>query len=297
MLKKCILASLCLSLIAFATAQASPLVPFDTHINVSADGMAEIQLAVPTSPPFADYSLQGTANEFTSGGISVGSDVTLGNTPGCLHHGSVASAAGVQFEQIAFNAYALTLSANANGDLFRDPAPNFDQSHFESHATAYVQSSFEILPLPGQQPGDLVTVHLDLTHFGILSRTNRAGAHSLASLQVSTANDYYQYGSTLNTPPFPMNPGFQEEQFFGVRDIHENYTIETEVGSVIDITAELFCDAGGTLFAPDFFDYVDANSDFQNGLQLHMTVMPEPATVSLFLLGAIGICRRRKNKI
>ncbi len=79
----------------------------------------------------------------------------------------------------------------------------------------------------------------------------------------------------------------------GVRDVFAECVIETTVGSHVLVTAELSSGAWGDLFDDDYFDYIDANSDFESGLRLHMTVMPEPITVSFVLLGMLAIKGRQ----
>ena len=289
MWKKWTFVSLCL-LMMLGYAQGSPLVPYDVDVDVFVNGAVGMS---PPCVPAADYNLEGSGSSFVSGGISVESGVDIGDVPGCPHYGHSGASASVQFEQIAINEYILTLSTTAIGELFRDDSVDLDEGGFEAHAHANVTSGFAIFGLPGQQHGDAATLYLELEHFGVLSRANSAMAGNAATLVVESPDGGYDYSIALETPPFPANPAFQNEHFMGVRDVFDEWVIETTVGSHVLVTAELSSGAWGDLFDDDYFDYIDANSDFESGLRLHMTVMPEPITVSFVLLGMLAIKGRQ----
>jgi hypothetical protein len=295
-MKKLILAiCLCALFVARGSLSAAPLEPINTSIDVLIDGRVNIAGDFP--PQKASYNQEGHLfGGFTSGDTQLAASVMAGNVPECPHSGTVGSSAGVAFEQIAFNEYVLTLTSTAMGQLLKADAPGFGFGDLDGHSFLNVQSDFLILGLPYQQQGAASTILLELEHFGTLSSVNNGRAHNQTRIDVHAPSPGpgFVYDSVLDTPMLPTTE-FEWSEFIGTRDITRNWSILTFVGETVNLSAEFSSDVFANLFDEDAFNYISANSDFESGIRLHMTVMPEPATVALLGLGALSLLRRRKK--
>lgn len=275
---------------AISFVSAAPLEPIHTSIDMSIDGTADI--CCDSSPwQNANYNQSGHSTGFTSAGTHLSASVTAGSTPDCPHSGTIGSSAGVTFQQIAFNEYVLTLSSTAIGQLLKADAPGFCSGNSNGYSYVSVQSDFVIL---GQQ-GAPSTILLQLEHFGTLSSVNNGDAYNRASVNVHSSypGPDFSYNSDLHTPYLPLE--FEQVDFTGTRNITRNGIISTHVGEMI----QLFAEFDSNVFVFDqtcqgTLNYISAASNFESGIRLHMTVVPEPATVCLLGLGALSLLRRKK---
>jgi hypothetical protein len=280
------------SLSLFATVcfvSAAPLQPMNTSIDILVNGTVNIGGNFP--PQNANYSQQGHSTGFTSAGTQLSASVTAGNVPGCPHSGTAGSSGGVTFEQVAFNEYVLTLSSTALGQLLKTEAPGFDFGNVNGYSSLHVQSDFLIL---GQE-GATSTILLELEHFGTLSSVNNGNAHNSAHVDVhSGPGDNFVYHSDLSTPYLPLE--FERNEFTGTRNITRTGSISTYVGETINLFAEFDSDVFAGLAGQDNFNYISAASNFDSGIRLHMTVVPEPATICLLAFGGFALLRRKNQK-
>jgi hypothetical protein len=269
---------------------AAPLLPMNTFVDVSIDGRVVISGDFDPPPKRAEYSQTGHSGGFTSGNTQLAASVMAGSVPGCPHNGSIGSSAGVEFEQIAFNEYVLTLTSTAMGQLLKTGAPGFWSGDFDGHSSLSVRSDFLIQG----QPGAASTIMLTLEHFGTLSNVNNGRASSQAHIDVFAPgpSPSFVYESFLETPMLP--PGFEQSEFTGTRNIIRNWSILTSVGEMISLKAEFGSEVFANLRSEDAFNYISAGSDFESGIRLHMTVLPEPATICLLGLGALSMVRRKR---
>ncbi len=284
----------CLAGIAFAAeaVQASPLVPQNTNIYVEIDGQARI--ANEGQDDFDTcYHLSGGAQSFSGSGVGVASSVSTGAVPWFEHEAMAGSSGGVLFEQMAPNAYTLTLSSSAIGQLFRGGYPVFENSQATAQSRVTVSSDFLVGSLPGLVPGMPATVMLEIEHYGVMSWVNSGWAQNTVQASVLSSQGLFEYNSALVTPDLPWG-GFDQQEFFGVRDIVEQGVITSAVGEYITLDMEMTSDIFEFLEAGDPYHVAGAGSDFFSGLKLHMTVLPEPASLSLLVLGFMAVVRRRR---
>jgi len=274
---------------AISFVSAAPLEPINTSTNVSINGTVHIGGNFP--PQNASYHQNGSSSGFTSGGTRLAASVTAGNVPGCPHSGTVGSSAGVTFEQIAFNEYVLTLSSTAIGQLLKTGAPGFDFGNLGGYSSLSVQSDFLIL---GQQ-GATSTILLKLEHFGTLSSVNNGNAHNQAFVDVHASGDSdgFVYNSDLRTPYIPLE--FERNEFTGTRNITRNWSINTYVGETINLFARFDSDMFANLANQDTFNYISAASNFDSGICLYMTVVPEPTTICLLAVGTFAFLKRKRS--
>jgi hypothetical protein len=289
-MKRLVLISLCVLFATGGSLSAALLVPMNTFVDFSIEGMVGINGRFDPPPKYAMYGQRGHSDGLASGNMQLAASVMTGNIPGCPHNGTVGSSAGVEFEQIALNEYVLTLTSTAMGQLFEEDAPGFDFGNLDGHSSLSVRSDFLMLG----QPGATSTIMLELEHFGTLSSVNNGRASSQTRIGVFAPGPGpdFVYDSFLETPMLPTE--FEWSEFTGTRNIIRNWSILTYVGEMISLNAEFSSEVFANLNHEDAFDFISASSNFESGIRLHMTVMPEPATIALLGFGGLLIGRSRK---
>lgn len=281
--------------ISAATGYAAPLEPVQTRIDTHVWGMAEINTQ--DGQRFGDYDIQGGSRSFTGSGTDVASSVTVGGTPGFEHVAASSSSGGVSFEQVAINEYLITLTSVAAIEAERLVSPAMIEARAEAHNVVHLEADFMIHGYPGQSLGEASTIYLELAHLGTMGYGNRGHARSDASVQVATSGPGapFEYASQLETPPL-FNSEFQQTSFSGTRDATRDGVIETLTGEMIHLSMDVSSEVFGMLAERDGFDDIAAESDFAAGLQLHMTVMPEPASAVLLGLCSVPVLLRRRRR-
>jgi len=274
--------------------KGAPLEPGITHINTMIEGNVQINADSPVDHN-ASYRYGGFAKEFSQAGTDLSSSVTTGGTPGFNHTALAGSKTGVDFEQVADNKYLLTVSAQAMGDLSRGDSPDFFDGNFNARAHVNLECDINVLDIHGRPFGTPSTIYLTMEHYGTMSNVNNGIAISDVNLEVHGFNGF-NYSNHLETPTFPFD-AFQGNEFIGTRDVMMEEVLESAVGETIHISINLDSEVAGRLLDQDPIDDLAASSDFMSGVQLHMTVMPEPATLVLLLLSSLPMISRRRRRI
>lgn len=272
------------------TAVASPLVPFDTQIDLQTHGQANINTTEMDRQ--TQFSGSQQVGSFDAAGVGLTNNSSIGHIPGWSSKANIGASAQVEFQQVSFNEYMLELSASALGNMVRGALPPFEDGQFDAMGDANVNSRFLIAGFPEQEEGAPATVKIEWAFTGMMHSVNNATAHTDFDFMIGVAGNQYDDGNSLMTPQLPMG-GFSDQEFTGHINMGGEGILAAYVGDVIDLSAMLTTDVHGHLNGEPW-GRIAADSDLTPGLRIHLTVMPEPAALSLLGIGSLLILRRRR---
>lgn len=276
-----------LGLTASTWAVGAPLLPRSAGVKLNIEGR------VTGSLPSATYTGSLTSTQFTTSDLRISDSVTGGGWTGASYTGTAASMAGVRFERIADNEYLLTLSATSNGTLRADPQNPRNQAATYGRGELDVMAQFQIAPIANapQQPA---TVVIEMVENGSMTSRNNAKAGMSLTLDVSVPGKYFNHTDNLSTPYFSA-PGFDDYTFTGTRAVTKTATLSAMTGMPLMMHAHWWADTALDLYQPTFWPERAAGVAFDQGVQLRVTVLPEPATVLLLAAGGMIVGRRRRR--
>jgi hypothetical protein len=206
--------------------------------------------------------------------------------------GTVGSSAGVRIEQLAPNEFVFTLSGASKGGYqpgSTDPAIQYSSYSANSHVG--LNAAITIDSYPGHEVGAPATINISVQHIGDMSSTNNAYASNYATVSMYTAGGSFGY---TKSPYLPSGnyPDFTDVTVTGHRDATASGSYSGLVGQTLVLSA-LFDTSVSSRQSSQ--NHLGSSSGFEDGLRIHLTVMPEPTAAILGLLGAAFIGFRRRK--
>lgn len=276
------------------SAWGAPLEPTEGYASAHIGGRARMQPGSQYVPAQdASYSASGGNSRFTSGSFRFSDGVQIGNTPVFRPQAATESLAGVDLQKIADNQYVLTLSSATVASYAPDASLPLSSLALDTHSHATSKISFKILD--SSQLKVPATILYRLEHFGTLNSVNSLRAMNQATLDLTATGDSMglHYSKRLESPPLP--PGFDSTDFTGKCNYIAEGRLSSHTGGIINLSARLDSFLGPMMPSPVNLSIpYAAGSQFDSGLRLYMTVMPEPASALLMVAGLWVAARKRR---
>jgi hypothetical protein len=300
-IRRCVISSMIaqgMALTATGAILAAPLEPIDTLVTTGCSGHARMQPQDQKVAPLdTTFSCSGTTGRLNSGGMRIEDGSQLGNLPNFRARATVDALAGAELTQLADNQYVLTLSTGAGGLYTPDASMPLASFSLDARSRVQAKATFRILDLDDRQKSTPATIYYRLEQFGTLHTINNLRAASTTSINLTASgfSPSLSYNNMLETPTFP--PGFQDVEFTGTRNYVSEGTLTSYTDGLITLNAVLESQIGPTTSANATSIRCGADSRFDSGIRLYMTVMPEPATMLLMAAGlGIAAARRRRQR-